>query len=39
MLNLDYARIKAPVAGIVMKRSAQVGAVYRPVNSYSRSQK
>ncbi len=26
MLNLDYARIKAPVAGIVMKRSAQVGA-------------
>lgn len=26
MLNLDYAKIKAPVAGIVMKRSAQVGS-------------
>ncbi len=26
MLNLDYARIKAPVAGIVMKRSAQIGS-------------
>ena len=25
-LNLDYTRIKAPVAGIVMKRSAQVGS-------------
>ncbi len=26
LLNLDYAKIKAPVAGIVMKRSAQVGS-------------
>jgi membrane fusion protein, multidrug efflux system len=25
-LNLDYTKIKAPVAGIVMKRSAQVGS-------------
>ncbi len=26
LLNLEYTRIKAPVAGIVMKRSAQIGS-------------